>query len=365
MEGSHASEKPYQCKLCVFSCIDSRTLNKHMFNKHGRQTPLKAPGVMGRSPTSLGSMLPMLSRGHPMTGVPTGRDPQAALPFNAAWGHAAAMQRANLLRAAAMQQAQQQQQQQQQQNHQQGAQMQQPPTLEQIQHLQEQLINNQMKQPEQRKEEGGGSNTALLAHLAAQMQRHREAELQRLQSMAQAVNNAQNQMGQINSSTGQSLNTTPEDEEAMEEVVKSETGSGAKIEEIDDEKMDEQRNTITVEPTSPHSDRSRSVQPIEASTPTQNEIKKESAATTPPASSPIKVPSEENDHSDTESAKLSRKRKHEQPLDYSINEALLQQRLALQQQQHQHQLSRSRQLPFPYQMPQFTVNNLNVFYNDN
>ena len=305
-----------------------------MFNKHGRQTPLKAPGVMGRSPSALGSMLPMLSRGHPMS-APQARD-QAALPFNAAWGHAAAMQRANLLRAAAMQQAQSQ-------PGQPGVpSLPQPPTMEQIQHLQEQLLSNQLKQNE-RKEESAGGNTALLAHLAAQMQRHREAELQRLQSMAQAVNQAQ-----INSSTGQSLNTTPEDEEAMEGVEenKSEAGSGAKIEEIDEEKT-EQPNTITIEPTSPNSEPR---DPVEASTPTQAEVKKESA--TPPASSPIKVPSD-GDQSESESTKLSRKRKAEQPLDYSINEALLQQRLALQQQQHQ--LPTSRQLPFPYQMPPFQV----------
>ena len=283
-----------------------------------------------------------------MTAPPSRPDQAPQLPFNAAWGHAAAMQRANLLRAAAMQQAQQSQQP----NQPGQLPMPQPPTLEQIQHLQEQLINNQLKQPERKEEGTGGSNTALLAHLAAQMQRHREAELQRLQSMAQAVNNAQSQ---INSSTGQSLNTTPEDEdhhviEGVEEA-KSETGSGAKVEEIEDEKT-EQQNTITIEPTSPQSS-PRNDQPMEASTPTQNEnIKKESQAT-PPASSPIKVPSE-HDQSDSESTKLSRKRKHEQPLDYSINEALLQQRLALQQQQ-QHQLPTSRQLPFPYQMPQFSV----------
>ena len=105
--------------------------------------------------------------------------------------------------------------------------------------------------------------------------------------------------------------------------------------------------TITIEPTSPHSEPR---DPVEASTPTQAEVKKESA--TPPASSPIKVPSD-GDQSESESTKLSRKRKAEQPLDYSINEALLQQRLALQQQQHQ--LPTSRQLPFPYQMPPFQV----------
>ena len=323
-----------------------------MFNKHGRQTPLKAPGVMGRSPSSLGSMLPMLSRGHPMTAPSRPDQAGPQLPFNAAWGHAAAMQRANLLRAAAMQQAQQSQQ-----PNQQPSQlpMPQPPTLEQIQHLQEQLINNQLKQPERKEEGTGGSNTALLAHLAAQMQRHREAELQRLQSMAQAVNNAQIQ---INSSTGQSLNTTPEDEdhhviEGVEEA-KSETGSGAKVEEIEDEKT-EQQNTITIEPTSPQSSqRGQNDQPMEASTPTQNEMIKKESQATPPASSPIKVPSE-HDQSDSESTRLNRKRKHEQPLDYSINEALLQQRLALQQQQQQHHLPTSRQLPFPYQIPQFTV----------
>ena len=52
-----------------FSCIDSRTLNKHMFNKHGRQTPIKSgANLLGRGGgRGLPTMLPMLG-GRPYGG---------------------------------------------------------------------------------------------------------------------------------------------------------------------------------------------------------------------------------------------------------------------------------------------------------
>ena len=349
-----------------------------MFNKHGRQTPLKtgAGGLLNRAPTGLSSMIPMLaSQGgtlgrHPMAG-PTGAGQN---PF---WNHnrnifnlkaqehaqEALRSRFNALSASqalgttggpgsGVGTAQ----------------------LEQIQFLQEQAqlmaaqmanTNNSLGNDGPMRENplSSAPNTALLAQIAAQMRAF------------QAQNNLIGSPGNIIDSTGQSLNTTPDDDEndlnqtgnEFKQEPKPEKEEACTITEMPASPEDKHTETnqtteptgeMIIEPTSP--DATPTGSPTRETEMTNHEstrldildedIDKKSPNIGSP--SPIKVPtgsenSEEIGASDGENRENSRKRKAEAPLDYSINETLFQQRL-----QHQ-----GRQLPFPYPISPFTVSN--------
>ena len=368
----------YVFYILVFSCIDSRTLNKHMFNKHGRQTPLKtgAAALLNRTPSGLSSMIPMLTQGgalgrHPMTVPPSGAGQN---PF---WNH-----NRNLFNLKAQEHAQEALRSRF--NALSAGQLGAPGAaqLEQIQFLQEQaqLMAAQMANsnnslgsdvPARENPLSATPNTALLAQIAAQMRAF------------QAQNNLIGSPGNIIDSTGQSLNTTPEGDEEpelnqienanneSETVFKQEpkalenkdtctitempaspeekTGSSTKINE-----NSELTGEMVIEPTSPDPTGSPTGSPTGINKQNHestridllDDIERKSGA----SPSPIKVPSENSEEigaSDGENRENSRKRKAEQPLDYSnsINDAIFQQRL-----QHQ-----GRQLPFPYPMTPFTV----------
>ena len=373
---------------CYFSCIDSRTLNKHMFNKHGRQTPIKTNQMMnGRSPSNLSSMIPSLigQRGgiqHPM-----GRDPTVGLGNPFLLNH-----NRNLINLKAQEQMQETLRNRFSALSAAAQATGQAPNFEQIQFLQEQMAAQLAAKNSQNQENfpkapnmdfpsdspfPNAPNTALLAQIAAQMQR---IQAQNAQNSAQ------------NTSTGQnSHNTTPEDEsleaqnggegeteEKICEITEVNSDNGAKIEEIDassDTKMDIDRtgsaelNTgsieetsgkrttgiteMTIEPTSPDATPTGSptAAPIKnESTPSnENDLPNHrSTLSGLPENSPIKVPSENSaDENGSDTDKPNRKRKLDQSLDYNtMNEAIL-----AQQRFGSSLRGPVPGLPFPYQLP--------------
>ena len=350
-----------------------------MFNKHGRQTPIKTNQMMnGRSPSNLSSMIPSLigQRGHPMgRGDPVGLGNPFLLNHNRNLINLKAQEqmqetlrnRFSALSAAAQATGQ-------------------APNFEQIQFLQEQMAAQLAAQAKNQNQENfpkapnmdfpsdspfpNAPNTALLAQIAAQMQR---IQAQNAQNSAQ------------NTSTGQnSHNTTPEDEsleaqntglggetenEKICEITEVNSDNGAKIEEIDassDAKMDIDRTgsaeiieettgngvgvtEMTIEPTSPDA--------TPTGSPTAAPIKNESTPSNEnenhnrnglPENSPIKVPSENSaDENGSDTDKPNRKRKLDQPLDYNtMNEAIL-----AQQRFGSSLRGPVPGLPFPYQLP--------------
>ena len=373
---------------CYFSCIDSRTLNKHMFNKHGRQTPIKTNQMMnGRSPSNLSSMIPSLigQRGHTMGRDQVGLGNPFLLNHNRHLINLKAQEqmqetlrnRFSALSAAAQATGQ-------------------APNFEQIQFLQEQMAAQLAAQAKNQTQENfpkapnmefpsdspfpNAPNTALLAQIAAQMQR---IQAQNAQNSAQ------------NTSTGQnSHNTTPEDEsleaqnalggdgenegEKICEITEVNSDNGAKIEEIDaasDTKMDIERTgsaeiieeapgnagvtEMTIEPTSPDATPTGSptAAPIKNESTPSNENELPNHRSDLPENSPIKVPSENSaDENGSDTDKPNRKRKLDQPLDYNtMNEAIL-----AQQRFGSSLRGPVPGLPFPYQLP-FNVSKIPMY----
>ena len=426
-----------------------------MFNKHGRQTPMKAgaPGLMGRSP-SLSAMIPMLAAGGGTgAGRPLGgtREHHGAGPGNGvpnpmlAWNHAVAAHNRSLINFKA------------QQEHAQeairsrlnalsalqanGAGSQ---ALEQLQmQLQEQMMAHQMAAAQKISATAGGTQsessfqqtlsgpreahsdsqnagltnttsaganisagitgvpgfsgtagpqTALLAQIAAQMRAFRA------QNGLGGLTTPHTQMKPQTSSTGQSLNTTPENDtinEANEDSqIKSSPRHGQEctITEVNSDSVDNQQSNeheikaepielngehenkdgITVEPASPEATPPPGTSLLESpsqieSTPAAKDVAPATSSATVTmmdgvamisnangsdegVASPIKVPSDHTDGSGSEagsanSDRMSRKRKLDQSIEFGDD--ILSQRIS--------QPGQQPQIHFPYQMSPFQV----------
>ena len=356
-----------------------------MFNKHGRQTPIKsgAGGMLGRGGArGLPTMLPMMG-----ARAPFGTD------FNPLWArkgptgpstHLDQLRAENELRAR-------------------FPALSNIPNLEQLQALQEQaaLMANLTKSPsdliadrtqEQINLMAGNplmqnTNSVLIAQLAAQMQRQMQQNIN-----SQAPNLPQNGENPAEKSEEKSENNSrsnspkadiipglpepvntdqgPENDaepKAQGEIVQAESLPDAQIEEIEetDEKNSQKsgEEPIADKTSSLEASRDENAQPeniadppealeiVESEKPedTSNNLDIVVEPTSPiPSISANSVKSEkqetENCCATEENSEVNpRKRKMDEPLDYSINEQLLQQRL------------QQRQGFFPFPLPNFQV----------